>query len=116
MSLKRIEGDRSVGHYAVSAVVPSPYGQAEAFANALFGPYRVFPTFEGGEPMQDDLLSEIGAAMGPLCRRLQWQAGGVVVADNWRVFHVRLPFLGTRRIVTRMGGTRCDFQLFSGPG
>lgn len=116
MVLKRVEGDRFVGHYAISAVVPSPYGKAEAFANALFGPYRVFPTFEGGEPVQDELLSEIGAAFGPLCRPLRWQAGDVVMVDNWRVLHGRLPFLGARKIVTRMGGTRCGFRLFSGPG
>lgn len=116
MVLKRVQGDRFVGHYAVSAVVPSPYRDAEAFANALFGPYRVFPTFEGGEPVQDDLLSEIGAAMGPLGLRLRWQAGDVVMVDNWRVLHGRLPFLGARRILTRMGGARCGFSLFSGLG
>ena len=113
MTLTRGPGDRFVGHYAVCAVVPSRFGGREAFANALFGPYRVFPTFEGGEVIPDPLLAEVGRAFGPLCHRLAWQAGDVVMVDNWRVMHGRLPFVGARRILTRMGGARCAFPLFS---
>lgn len=111
--LQREGEDRFVGHYDVSAIVPGRGGAPDSFANALFGPYRVFPTFADGTPMPDSLLDVIGEAMGPLCRRIVWQAGDVAMVDNWRVMHGRLPFLGARRIVTRMAGVRCDFPLFS---
>lgn len=111
--LRREEGGRFVGHYDVSAIVPGRGGAPEAFANALFGPYRVFPSFADGAPMPDSLLDVVGQTLAPLCRRVTWRAGDVVMVDNWRVMHGRLPFLGARRIVTRMAGARCDFPLFS---
>ncbi len=81
-----------------------------AFGNfLLFGRYlngiRVFPTFENGELVSDELLGQVKAVSDQLETPVAWREGDVLILDNTRFMHGRRPVTDTaeRRIATYFG-------------
>lgn len=86
------------------------FSQDAAFGNfLLFARYlqrlRIFPTFENGEIVPDDLLDQVKAVSDQLETPLPWQAGDVVILDNTRFMHGRqaITDVAERRIATYFG-------------
>ncbi len=81
-----------------------------AFGNfLLFARYlqrlRIFPTFENGEIVPDDLLDQVKAVSDQLETPVPWQPGDVVILDNTRFMHGRqaITDVTERRIATYFG-------------
>jgi len=84
-----------------------------AFGNfLLFARYlqrlRIFPTFENGELVPDDLLAQVKAVSDQLETPVPWRAGDVVILDNTRFMHGRRAITDVceRRIATFFGYVR----------
>jgi alpha-ketoglutarate-dependent taurine dioxygenase len=84
-----------------------------AFGNfLLFGRYlngiRVFPTFENGELVSDQLLGQVREVTDRLETPVAWREGDVLILDNTRFMHGRRPVTDTaeRRIATYFGYVR----------
>lgn len=84
-----------------------------AFGNFLFfaryfNRLRIFPTFENGDLVPDDLLDQIKAVADQLETPVPWRAGDVVIVDNTRFMHGRRPItdVSERRIATFFGYVR----------
>lgn len=89
------------------------FTDAPAFGNfLLFARYlqrlRVFPTFENGEIVPDELLNQVKAVSDQLETPLPWQSGDVVILDNTRFMHGRqaITDVAERRIATYFGYVR----------
>ncbi|MCX7356822.1 MAG: TauD/TfdA family dioxygenase [Alphaproteobacteria bacterium] len=81
-----------------------------AFGNfLLFARYlqrlRIFPTFENGEIVPDDLLNQVKAVSDRLEAPIPWRPGDIVVVDNTRFMHGRQAIIDVaeRRIATYFG-------------
>ncbi|ANP46954.1 TauD/TfdA family dioxygenase [Candidatus Viadribacter manganicus] len=84
-----------------------------AFGNFLFfaryfNRLRIFPTFENGDLVPDDLLDQIKAVADRLETPVPWRSGDVVILDNTRFMHGRRPItdISERRIATFFGYVR----------
>jgi len=64
-------------------------------------------TFDNGDPLPEQLISEISSAMESCAVEVDWQENDVVVIDNARWFHGRRPFHGNeRKILNAVGYSR----------
>lgn len=70
------------------------YGPMGVPKNALLG---------DGNPIPEDALDEIRAAVAAETRSFPWQRGDLVLADNLLVAHGRNPFQGERRVLVGFG-------------
>jgi len=89
------------------------FSDEPAFGNFLFfGRYfnrqRIFPTFENGEIVPDDLLAEVKAVSDQLEHPVAWKPGDIVILDNTRFMHGRRAILdlNQRHIATFFGYVR----------
>jgi amino acid adenylation domain-containing protein len=79
-------------------------------AAALRALYRdedlpIHATFGDGTPLPEEDLEEIRAAYRQARVVFPWEEGDLLLADNMRVAHGRMPFAGPRRVVVAMGDT-----------
>lgn len=56
-----------------------------------------------GQPIEDDVIAEIGALYASLSISFPWQSGDVLMVDNMLVAHGRHPFSGPRKVIVAMG-------------
>lgn len=56
-------------------------------------------TTGSGEFMDAEVMEETKAAMDELCVNFRWEAGDVLLVNNYTVLHARQPFTGKRRIL-----------------
>ena len=65
-------------------------------------------TFEGGDPISDDLRLKLFETASSLALLHKWRAGDILMLDNLRVMHGRQAFKAgdPRRILVRMGEER----------
>ncbi|MBA1200986.1 amino acid adenylation domain-containing protein [Pseudomonas capeferrum] len=72
---------------------------------AMFGiermPRNVY--YGDGSPIEDEVMSLIGALYEQCAVRFDWRKGDVILLDNMLVAHARDPFEGPRKIVVAMG-------------
>lgn len=54
--------------------------------------------FADGEPIPDEMIAEVNAAFDRITARMCWRPGDILVLDNMRFAHGRLPFRGSRRL------------------
>jgi alpha-ketoglutarate-dependent taurine dioxygenase len=64
-----------------------------------------FPSFENGDPVPDELLSQVKAVADRLTSPITWQPGDVIMIDNTRFMHGRnaIHDVRSRRIATFFG-------------
>jgi alpha-ketoglutarate-dependent taurine dioxygenase len=90
--------------YVVSAVNTPKHGKAHAFANSVIvESERV--SFADGTPISRDLRLDLFEVTSAVAFLLKWQAGDLLMIDNSRIMHGRVPFANDdrRRILVRMG-------------
>lgn len=58
--------------------------------------------FADGTPIPDGLLDEIRGVLAEQSVIFPWQPGDVLMLDNMRVSHARMPFKGPRKVVVAM--------------
>ncbi|MGC4093529.1 MAG: TauD/TfdA family dioxygenase [Polyangiaceae bacterium] len=63
---------------------------------------RVTLYYGDGQPIEDEVLAEIGAAYSALEIAFPWQRGDVLMVDNMLVSHGRRPFKGARKTLVAM--------------
>ncbi len=61
-------------------------------------------TFGDGTPISDDLAERLLQVYWDTCVMFPWERGDVIVLDNMRTAHARMPFKGERRIAVAMAG------------
>jgi alpha-ketoglutarate-dependent taurine dioxygenase len=88
--------------YVTSAIRQTRAGdEALIHSIAIFDDDRV--AFEDGAPIDRALRLELAALATDCSVEVRWQAGDVLLVDNTRLLHGRMPFPeGTRRIHVRM--------------
>ncbi|HZF42111.1 MAG TPA: TauD/TfdA family dioxygenase [Sphingomonadaceae bacterium] len=64
--------------------------------------FRLNVTWGDGTPISRDVLTEVRAAIRAERVEHRWEAGDVVVLDNYLTAHGRAPFTGPRRIALAM--------------
>jgi alpha-ketoglutarate-dependent taurine dioxygenase len=64
--------------------------------------FRLTVSFGDGTPISRDLLDEVRRAIAVERIEHRWQAGDVVVLDNYLMAHGRAPFSGPRKIALAM--------------
>lgn len=102
---------------AVTPVLPAirDLGEGrESFFNQLIAAFRGWSdtrntasrsiTFGDGEPITQDHMAEAIVLSEELVYDHQWQAGDVVLVDNFAVMHGRRPFAGKRRVLASLIG------------
>ena len=71
-----------------------------AFANSVLS-YSKLPMLEvileDGSPFPPHVLHEVDEITERLTEEIEWEAGDVVVLDNWRFMHGRRAFTDNRR-------------------
>lgn len=77
----------------VSAALIAEVGMEGLPRNAFYG---------DGEPIEDEVVGVIGETYRRAARSFPWQAGDVLVVDNFLATHGREPFTGTRRVLVAM--------------
>jgi alpha-ketoglutarate-dependent taurine dioxygenase len=97
-------------YFLMPALHKPMFSDEPAFGNFLFfGRYfnrqRIFPTFENGESVPDDLLAEVKAVSDQVESPVAWQPGDIVILDNTRFMHGRRAILDLkeRHIATYFG-------------
>ena len=108
-SFERVNGQ--IHRYFLRPAFHKPMFSDElAFGNFLFfGRYfnrqRIFPTFENGEPVPDELLAEVKAVSDQSESPVPWQPGDIIILDNTRFMHGRRAILNLdeRHIATYFG-------------
>ncbi|MEJ7596930.1 MAG: TauD/TfdA family dioxygenase [Kofleriaceae bacterium] len=112
----RFDGELLHYDYVISAIVRSRLGGDEGFVNNLEGMWDVQNAprallravhahsvqFEDGEPISQDLIDEVHAAVVSSTETHQTRACDVIVLDNYRVMHGRRAFEGERVMHTIM--------------
>jgi alpha-ketoglutarate-dependent taurine dioxygenase len=89
--------------YRVSAARPSRYQGVPAFANSLIPTAARTVTFDDGTPIPPRIRLSVLRTCNRLMTPIEWQAGDVVLIDNSRMMHGRLPFEdAAREIHVRM--------------
>jgi len=89
--------------YVTAAIRRTRFGAAEAFVNSI----GIFESsevcFEDGAPIDRALRLELAALATDCSADVEWRAGDVLMIDNSRLMHGRLPFKDpARRIHVRM--------------
>ncbi|MFI8731459.1 condensation domain-containing protein [Stenotrophomonas sp. NPDC077420] len=56
-----------------------------------------------GQPIEEDVIAEIGALYASMSISFPWQSGDVLMVDNMLVAHGRHPFSGPRKVIVAMG-------------
>lgn len=64
--------------------------------------FRLTVTFGDGTPIARDMLDEVRATIAAERTEHRWEAGDVVVLDNFLMAHGRAPFAGPRKIALAM--------------
>lgn len=64
--------------------------------------FRLNVTFGDGSPIERGMLDKVRAAIAAERLEHRWQAGDVVVLDNYLMAHGRAPFTGARKIALAM--------------
>jgi alpha-ketoglutarate-dependent taurine dioxygenase len=114
------DGDLLRYTYVVPAIVRSRLGGGEGFVNNLEGAWKLQNApretrlavhehailFEDGEPMTQELVDEVHAAVAHATEVHPVQACDVVVLDNYRFMHGRRAFEGDRVMHTVMADAR----------
>ena len=108
-SFERVDG--VIHRYFLRPAFHKPmFSDEPAFGNFLFfGRYfnrqRIFPTFENGESVPDDLLAEVKAVSDSVESPVAWQPGDIIILDNTRFMHGRRAILdlNDRHIATFFG-------------
>lgn len=62
-------------------------------------------TFGDGSAISDTDMARVAALADEVTTDCAWQAGDVVIIDNYRVMHGRRPFTGKRRVLAALIGT-----------
>jgi TfdA family taurine catabolism dioxygenase TauD len=61
-------------------------------------------TFGDGTPIPDELAERLLQVYWDTCVMLPWERGDIILLDNMRTAHARMPFEGERRIAVAMAG------------
>ena len=77
--------------YTCSAVVKTKSGNQDAFANDILGGYKALgdEDFEDGSKLPNEVADEIQKLYDKFTQEISWQAGDLVMMDNWRFTHGR---------------------------
>jgi len=62
-------------------------------------------SYGDGTPFADDELAQVRDAFRRAMVTFPWREGDVLMVDNMRMAHGRMPFTGPRRVLVAMGGT-----------
>jgi alpha-ketoglutarate-dependent taurine dioxygenase len=112
----RFDGDLLHYTYVAFAVARSRLGGSEAFVNNLEGMWELMHgpretrravhehtmVFENGDPITQELIDEIHAAVTGVTEERALAACDVILIDNYRVMHGRRAFAGARVMHTIM--------------
>ena len=87
--------------YICSAVKKTKYSHQNAFANHFWVQQKRTEEaiFEDGSRASDEVADEIEIIFDKLTEEIHWQAGDLVMIDNWRFLHGRRAFNDNRRQV-----------------
>ncbi len=89
--------------YVTDAALPTRWGTELAFVNSVIVHDQCSMFFEDGEPITEELKWDLLALAHDLTEPIKWRAGEVLLIDNTRMMHGRMPFTDpTRRIHVRM--------------
>jgi hypothetical protein len=75
-------------------------------------------SFGDGSPIGDDDITQIRSAFASRMKRMAWSEGDILLLDNMRFAHGRLPFRGHRKLhvaLARACGSPVRTPLFGGP-
>jgi alpha-ketoglutarate-dependent taurine dioxygenase len=61
-------------------------------------------TFGDDSPISDEIAAHVLDVYWKTCVMFPWQAGDIILLDNMRVAHARMPFKGSRRVAVAMAG------------
>jgi alpha-ketoglutarate-dependent taurine dioxygenase len=61
-------------------------------------------TFGDGTPISDEIAKHVIDVYWETCVMFPWQKGDIIMLDNMRTAHARMPFKGERRIAVAMAG------------
>ena len=75
---------------ALSAIYESPLDMPQ------------YACFGDGQPVSDDVLAEVRAAMAAESIEFPWESGDLMIVDNMLTAHGRSPFVGQRKILVSM--------------
>ncbi|MBW4630828.1 MAG: TauD/TfdA family dioxygenase [Iphinoe sp. HA4291-MV1] len=98
----QVNDDKTVSiEYTCSAVIQSKYTHQKAFANHfwVYQKRTEEAIFEDGSRASDEVAKEIETIFDKLTEEIHWQAGDLVMIDNWRFLHGRRAFNDKRRQV-----------------
>lgn len=75
-------------------------GEVRAALEKTVGADRLprLSTYGDGAPIPDDLLDRVRAAFDTHVTRMVWREGDILILDNMKFAHGRLPFAGSRRL------------------
>lgn len=107
-----VTGERSWFNHAVFFHITSlPDEVSTALREALPEQDLPYNTYYGnGEPIADETLTEIRAAIDAETTSFAWQPGDVLLVENMITAHGREPFKGERRILAAMADPITDFE------
>lgn len=92
-------------HVAAFHVSTQPPDVATALRRVYAEPDLPVNTYYGtGEPIPDEVVATIRAAYREHQLNVDWRRGDLVLVDNHRVAHGRLPFAGTRKVFVLLAG------------
>jgi alpha-ketoglutarate-dependent taurine dioxygenase len=78
---------------------------ARAVVSAVRDELPLDASYGDGTPFAGEDLELVRDAFRGAMIRFPWQVGDVLMVDNMRVAHGRMPFTGPRRVLVAMGGT-----------
>lgn len=98
--------------YRVPAAKPARWAPGVSFANSVVvhgTPQEPGTFLADGSPVTNDMKRELLLVASELSVNVQWNAGDVVMVDNTRMMHGRMPFTDpARKILVRMGYASFD--------
>lgn len=79
---------------------PSSLGDLRAALENAVGADRLprLSSYGDGSPIPEDLLTDIRAVFHGHVRRMVWREGDILILDNMKFAHGRLPFSGNRKV------------------
>jgi hypothetical protein len=114
------QGDTLQGAFETPCIIPTRWGALKAFSNSLliyhfrqkseyFAKDLLRVTTIDGDPLPDDVLSEVSARAREVTVGVTWQPGDMLIVDNSRFMHGRNGFADpSRKVLIRMGHARTD--------